>query len=212
MNVWGPPKTTPRYVVKGVYEKLRRLNQQSDPANPLKVFVGSMTDWAEDHPTAHALRPRMWSAIRENDHLIFQMLTKRAEAVKELLPQFWPEIRARVWLGVSVENADYAWRADHIRHLDAAVRFVSYEPALGPLAEALDLTGLDWIIYGGESGPRFRPEDKQWARDMRRKCKAAGVAFYHKQSTALRPEQGIELDGEIVREYPQAGRIPLALV
>jgi protein gp37 len=130
------------------------------------------------------------------------MLTKRAERIAALLPVFWDEIKHRIWLGVSIENNEYASRADSIRGLDCSVRFVSYEPALGPL-DRLDLAGLDWIIYGGESGPNYRPEDKQWARDMRRRCAQAGVAFFHKQSAAYRTEQGIALDGQIIREYPR---------
>lgn len=206
LDVWGPAKTTRRQAVKGVYEKLRHENRLSDPSNWRKVFVGSLMDWAEDHPDAEALRPAMWSAIRENNRLIFQLLTKRAERVAGLLPDYWNEIKGRVWLGVSIENNDYAWRAGHIRNLDSAVRFVSYEPALGPL-DRLDLTGLDWIIYGGESGPGFRPEDKQWARDMRDRCQASCVAFFHKQSAAYRTEMGIALDGEVIRQYPKDLRL-----
>lgn len=211
LHLWGPPATARRQEVKGVHANLRRWNRASDPADPARVFVGSLMDWAEDHPDADRLRPAMWDAIRHNDRLVYQMLTKRAERVAGLLPPFWDEIRGRVWLGVSVESAEYAWRADHIRGLDAAVRFISYEPALGPLAGALDLAGLDWIIYGGESGPGYRPEDKQWARDMRDACRSAGVAFFHKQSAAYRTEMGVELDGEIVREYPEPRRVPLTL-
>lgn len=202
LSLWGPPKTTRRQAVKGVYAHLRKWNRESNPANPNKVFVGSLMDWAEDHPDAAALRPAMWDAIRGCDRLIFQMLTKRADRVRGLLPAFWNEIRSRIWLGVSVENADMVWRADHIRDIDSAVRFISYEPSLGPIANALNLDGISWVIYGGESGPGWRPEDKQWARDMRDACAAAGVAFFHKQSAGYRTELGIELDGEIIRQYP----------
>ena len=85
------------------------------------------------------------------------------------------------------------------------MRFVSYKPALGPLDE-LELDGLAWVIYGGESGPDYRPHDVEWARDMRRRW--AGVAFFYKQSAAPRTEMGIELDGEIVRAYPTPRRKP----
>src|SRR5262249_46851247 len=121
------------------------------------------------------------------------------------------EIKHHIWLGVSIENADHAHRADGIRDLDGAVRFVSYEPALGPLAHALDLRNINWVIYGGESGPGFRPGDKQWARDMRDRCRAAGVAFWHKQSAAYRTEMGVELDGKIIHEYPKTRRLSLPL-
>jgi len=212
LRLWGPAKTTRRQEVKGVYAKLKSWNKASNPDHPSKVFVGSLMDWAEDHPDAERLRPALWNAIRQADQLLFQMLTKRHDRVARLLPPFWSEIKHRVWLGVSIENADHAHRADGIRALDSAVRFVSYEPALGPLAQALDLTRIDWVIYGGESGPGFRPEDKQWARDMRSACEAAGVAFFHKQSAATRTERGVELDGAIVQNYPAAPRRSLPQV
>ena len=78
---------------------------------------------------------------------------------------------------------------------------MSYEPALGPL-DSLDLTGLDWIIYGGESGPGYRPHDLAWPRAMRDKCRAAGVAFFYKQSSAHRTEMGTTLDGETIHQFP----------
>lgn len=81
------------------------------------------------------------------------------------------------------------------------MRFISYEPALGSLND-LDLTGIDWVIIGGESGPGYRQMDMQWARDMRDKCTAEDVAFFFKQSAAIRTEMGIELDGEIIRKFP----------
>jgi len=219
---WGPAKTSRRKEVAGVVANVRRWNKASDPNNPDKVFVGSLMDWAEDHPDANAFRARMWDTIRSADRLIFQLLTKRPQRISDLLPPFWDEIKHRIWLGTSIENNDYAYRADYIRRtpgwddktlqsrrladagfadVGAAVRFVSYEPALGPLDE-LDLTGLDWIIFGGESGPGYRPMNPQWARDMRDRCKLAGVAFFFKQSAAIRTEMGIELDGQVIREYP----------
>jgi protein gp37 len=81
------------------------------------------------------------------------------------------------------------------------VRFVSYEPALGPL-EAFDLTGIHGVIFGGESGPEFRPMQIEWARGMRDKCRIGRVAFFFKQSAGRLPETGIELDGQIIRECP----------
>jgi protein gp37 len=101
-----------------------------------------------------------------------------------------------------------AARADALREVPARIRFISYEPALGPLDD-LDLSGIHWVIYGGESGPGHRPEGepgdpKAWARAMSNKCRIAGLAFFHKQSAASRTEMGIELDGRIIREFPLA--------
>ena len=208
LAVWGPPKTTERKATANVYGNLRGWNKEVERGIPgirgeerHLVFVGSLMDWAEDHPQLVPLRERMWEAIRKMHGLDFQLLTKRPERIRELLPSFWPEIRNRVWMGTSIEDMRVAERADHLRDIDAAVRFVSYEPALGPLDE-LDLTGLDWIIFGGESGPGYRKADIAWAHSMRARCDAAGVTFFFKQSSAPRTEMGIDALGEIVRMFP----------
>lgn len=201
-DVWGPGK--PRRMMSDDHWKTPlKWNAAAESAGQRsKVFCGSMFDWAEDHPDIAAVQSRLWNVIRETPWLDWQLLTKRAERVHGLLPSFWSDVKDHVWLGVSVENSDYVWRADHIRGLDAVVRFVSYEPALGPIAGKIDLAGIDWLIYGGESGNGHRPEDKQWARDIMAACADAGTAFFHKQSSAARTEMGIELDGAIVRNYP----------
>lgn len=231
LTVWGPPGSSSRQAVKGVYANVRKLEREAAagllsgpaPGLPPLVFVGSLMDWAEDHPDAAAVRPRMWDLIRECKHLHFQMLTKRAHLIAGLLPDDWgPNGYPNVWLGTSIESADaidnqthrpVVERADHLRKIPAAVRFISYEPAVGPLADALDLSGIDWVIYGGESGPGYRAEGtsedpKLWARDMFHACAEAGVAYFHKQSAAFRTEMGIELDGAVVRKYP-APRTPV---
>lgn len=103
--------------------------------------------------------------------------------------------------GVSIENNDYVCRADHLRQIPATVRFISYEPALGPVPD-LNLNGIDWLIFGGESGPGFRRADLQWARDIEVACRSAGTAFFFKQSSAPRTEMGTQLDGRSIKEYP----------
>jgi protein gp37 len=167
-----------------------------------------MCDVFEDHPTIDREREKLWPLIRQTPALDWLLLTKRADRIAACLPDDWCWGYPNAWLGVTVENADYTWRADLLREIPAAVRFVSYEPALGPLD--LDLTDIDWLIYGGESGPKHRQDNPAWARSMRDQCAAAGTAFFFKQSSALRPGQGIELDGEIVRAFPSApGRITI---
>jgi protein gp37 len=94
--------------------------------------------------------------------------------------RYWPRILPNVWLGTSVENDRWTSRVDELRETPAAVRFLSCEPLLGPLP-SLDLTGIDWVIVGGESGPGARPMHSSWARDIRDRCAAAGVAFTFKQ-------------------------------
>ena len=200
-NVWGP--NNPRRVLSDKYwREPLRLNEQARKAGERRrVFSSSMCDILEDHPAITEQRGRLWELIRLTPWLDWQLLTKRPERYLECLPQDWGDGYPNVWVGTSIENDDYVSRADHIRSIPAAVRFISYEPALGPLP-SLDLEGIDWVIYGGESGPGFRGHDLEWPRDMRRRCEAAGVAFFYKQSAAIRTEMGTELDGEIVRNYP----------
>lgn len=111
------------------------------------------------------------------------------------------DVPANIWVGTSIENDRYTYRADWLRIIPATVRFLSLEPLLGPVP-SLDLDGIGWAIVGGESGPGYRPMDHAWARDIRDRCSTAGVAFFFKQSAAPRTEMGIELDGQLHEEYP----------
>jgi protein gp37 len=114
--------------------------------------------------------------------------------------------RPHIWAGVSVETNRYVWRADHLRQSGANVRFVSAEPLLGPL-DNLDLSGMDWLISGGESGPGRRPCDPDWVRALRDRCQAAGVAFFHKQWGGLTPKAGGRLlDGRTWDQLPVIDR------
>ena len=211
LKLWGAGSN--RQAVKAAENKLRQQARLAEscapgvmgPGNPHLVFVGSLMDWAEDHPDAEALRPKIWEAVRKYPGLHFQLLTKRPENIEYVLPDDWGDGYQNVWLGTSIENNDYAHRADDLRRIPAIVRFVSYEPAIGPL-DALDLAGISWVIYGGESGNNRRPEDKQWARDMRDRCARSNVAFFHKQSAHRFTERGIELDGQIIRQFPLLGQ------
>ena len=202
LSLWGP-KGGRQVTSPANWRKPVKWNRDAEKAGTrVRVFCASLCDVFEDHPALNATRPRLWELVRSTPWLDWQILTKRAERIANNLPADWGKGWSNVWLGVSIENNDYVARADHLRKIPAVVRFVSYEPALGPL-DQLKLDGLHWVIYGGESGPGFRPEDKQWARDMKGRCERAGIAFFHKQSAAFRTEIGIELDGQIVREYPR---------
>lgn len=169
------------------------------------VFCGSMCDVFEQQPTLRQAREDLFALIKATPRLDWQLLTKRPENIRSMLPQSWGHGWPNVWLGTSVEDMRVSERVDHLRGIPAAVRFISYEPALGPLDD-LDLTGLDWVIYGGESGPRFRPHDLSWPRTMRVKCAASGIAYFFKQSAAIRTEMGTTLDGETLRAYPTPRR------
>ncbi|HEX6870407.1 MAG TPA: DUF5131 family protein, partial [Micromonosporaceae bacterium] len=115
----------------------------------------------------------------------------------------WP--LPNVWLGTSIESDKHVSRADHLRNTPAAVRFISAEPLLRPLPN-LDLSGIDWLIVGGESGPGSRPMSPQWVRDLRDRCAESGTAFFFKQWGGRTPKaNGCELDGRTWDEYPGGG-------
>lgn len=198
--LWG--KTAPRQVTDGPWKNVQKWDREAARLGAIhRVFTGSLCDIFEDHPTANEVRQDVWYLIRRCQNLHFQLLTKRPQNILRMLPADWSNGWNNVWLGTSVEDMRVAERADILRSIPAAVRFVSYEPALGPL-DSLDLTGIDWVIFGGESGAGFRAADPQWSRDMKAHCERHGVAYFHKQFSHLYTERGIELDGQIVRNYP----------
>lgn len=208
LNLWGANAT--RQITKQPWKDVlswQTKAQKGVPGvlgegKPQLVFTGSLMDWAEDRADLVSARNQMWDVIKKCDHLHFQMLTKRPENIVKFLPKDWgSEGYPNVWLGTSVEDMRVSERADILREIPAVVRFISYEPALGSLND-LDLKGIDWVIFGGESGSGFRRANLNWAREMKAKCENDDVAYFFKQSSAFRTEQGIELDGEIVRKFP----------
>ena len=209
-DVWGPKKARRTFGDKHWAEPFKWNRQAEEEGRRHRVFCSSMCDNFEDHATIDQEREKLWPLICQTPWLDWQLLTKRADRIASCLPSDWHDGYSNVWLGVSIENNDYVWRAGCLRDIPARIRFVSYEPALGPLDE-LDLAGLDWIIFGGESGPGYREMDLQWARDMWQRCRESRVAFFFKQSAAFRTELGTTLDGQTVREYPVSARRPLTL-
>jgi protein gp37 len=131
----------------------------------------------------------------------YQVLTKRSKRLADVGQRLaWP---SNVWMGVSVESSKYRFRLDHLRQVDAAVRFVSAEPLLGPL-DGLDLAGIHWVIAGGESGPRARPMDPEWVVNLRDQCSTADVPFFFKQWGGRTPKAGgRDLEGVTYDEMPQ---------
>lgn len=130
----------------------------------------------------------------------FQILTKRADRLAKVASLLkWP---SNVWMGVSVENADFIHRIKHLREVPASVRYLSIEPLLGPLTR-LPLTEIDWVIVGGESGPKARAMKAEWVRPIRDKCLSTGVPFFFKQwGGTKKAKSGKELDGRIWNELP----------
>jgi protein gp37 len=132
----------------------------------------------------------------------FQILTKRADRLAELSPEL--EWAPNIWMGVSVESAEYVDRIDDLRRTGAHIKFLSLEPLLGPLAD-LNLEGIDWAIVGGESGPKARPVEEAWIVDIRDQCQAAGVAFFFKQwGGTNKKKTGRLLQGRTWDEKPAA--------
>lgn len=166
---------------------------------PQTIFVNSMSDlFHKDVPVAYI--QRVFDVARRAHWHRFQVLTKRADRLAALSATLdWPE---NVWMGVSVENADYVDRIDHLRTTGARVKFLSLEPLLGPL-KALNLNGIDWVIVGGESGHGARPMDPAWVTDIRDQCAAAGVAFFFKQWGGLNKKKaGRVLEGRTYDAMP----------
>jgi len=168
---------------------------------PRVVFVNSMSDlFHEDIPDSYIAA--VFDVMRRADWHVFQILTKREERLAELAPLLeWP---ANVWMGVSIENRRFVHRAEFLRAVPAAVRFISAEPLLGAL-EGLDLTGIDWLIAGGESGPRHRAVNPEWLRDLRDRCIEEEVAYFFKQWGGRTSKVGGRLlDGRTWDEMPLA--------
>ena len=159
---------------------------------PRLVFVNSMSDlFHEDVPESFIRK--VWETMAAARWHTFQVLTKRPERMREVAGRL--DLLPNVWLGTSVENADYVWRLVELRATPAAVRFASFEPLLGPVGAA-DLEGIHWAIVGGESGPGARPPRIEWVRAIRDRCDEQGVAFFFKQWGGTRKKQaGRELDG-----------------
>jgi protein gp37 len=166
---------------------------------PQVIFVNSMSDLFHEKVPVDFIQKTFDVMRRANWHQ-FQVLTKRAERLAELSLQIdWPE---NVWMGVSVENQDYVSRIDCLRRTGARVKFLSLEPLLGPI-QHLDLTGINWAIVGGESGPGARPVLQEWVTDLRDHCVAAHVPFFFKQWGGVQKKRaGRALEGRTWDEMP----------
>ena len=191
----GPRWTGRLRLVEDAVDEPRRWRR------PRIVFVNSMSDLFHDRVPLEFIQG-VFATMEACPQHTFQVLTKRADRLVEIAEHLhWPE---NVWMGVSVENEDYRWRIDRLREVPAHVRFLSLEPLLGPLS-ALDLSGMHWVIVGGESGHGARPMRKSWVRDIRRQCRKEGVPFFFKQWGGVRKEEaGRELDGRTYDEMPLA--------
>jgi protein gp37 len=193
---WSKKPWTARNASVNVQLHPERLRKPYTWKTPSRVFVNSMSD------LFHPLVPddfitQIFAVMSDLPQHTFQILTKRPERAA-LWAGPWP---ANIWMGTSVEDHRAAHRIHTLRRCGAAVRFLSIEPLLGPLGP-IDLTDIDWVIVGGESGRNYRPMNHDWARAVRDACVEANVAFFFKQDSGPRTEMRPWLDGMIWEQYP----------
>jgi protein gp37 len=171
---------------------------------PRTVFVNSMSDLFHARVPVSFIQ-QVFQTMQDCPQHTFQVLTKRARRLRRLAPQLsWP---ANVWIGVSIEDAEHLDRVQELRQVPAAVRFLSCEPLLGPLP-GLDLTGIDWVIAGGESGPQHRPVEAEWIRAIRDVCLRSEVPFFFKQWGGRTAKTGgRDLDGRIWDAMPTSSLV-----
>lgn len=169
---------------------------------PRLIFVNSMSDLFHDSIPLEVIR-RIFATMAWSPQHTFQVLTKRAGRLAMLAPHLrWPP---NVWMGVTVESADYLYRVELLQQVPAAVRFVSFEPLLGPIPETAMLEGIDWMIAGGESGPDARRMEPEWARGILALARKHGAAFFFKQWGGVHKKiAGCALDGQSYKEMPAA--------
>lgn len=169
------------------------------------IFVNSMSDLFHEHvPDAYV--DRVFDVMQRATQHQFQVLTKRAERMADYARR--RGVPSNVWMGVSVENAEYVWRVSHLRRVPARVRFLSVEPLLGAIPE-INLRGIHWVIVGGESGAGSRPMLPSWVREIRARCRKAKVPFFFKQWGGVHKAlAGRDLDGRTWDEMPVGVEIP----
>lgn len=168
---------------------------------PRKIFVNSMSDlFHDDVPTDFILK--VWQVMQSTPQHDYQLLTKRPHRMRQVLstPDF--EILPNVWVGTSVEDQEVAWRIDELRSTPAAIRFISFEPLIGPV-NSVNLEDIAWAIVGGESGPGSRPMAEEWVFQIKRICRLYGTAFFFKQwGGKNKKAAGRLLNGKAYNEMP----------
>lgn len=181
-----------------------RVKQPLSWKKPRRIFVNSMSDlFHKEIPKPFI--DSVFDTMEQADWHSYQVLTKRSSLMARYLRNRYGGALAppHIWLGVSVEDAKNAVRIKHLQAAPAAVKFVSFEPLLASVG-AVDLTGIDWAIVGGESGPRCRPMEEQWAIEIRDLCRKSKTAFFFKQWGGVRPKSGGRLlKGREWNQYPK---------
>ncbi len=180
-----------------------RLVQPARWRRSRMIFVTSMGDLFHKQVPNDYL-DRVFDAMEETDRHIYQVLTKRSSRLASYVNRRYRDAPApwHIWLGVSVEDRQRAKRIAHLQRANATIRFLSIEPLLGSIGP-VDLTGISWVIVGGESGPGARKMEADWAREIRDQCTERDVAFFFKQWGGIRPKTGgRELDGRTHDGFP----------
>jgi protein gp37 len=181
-----------------------RLLQPLTWKRPRMVFVNSMSDlFQKEIPKAHI--SKVFDTMERASWHTYQILTKRSSLLMKFINERYSAKKspAHMWFGVSVENEPAVSRVAHLQKANASIRFLSIEPLIAPVGR-LDLRGIHWVIVGGESGPRARPMNPEWAIDIRNQCIAAGVAFFFKQWGGRSPKTGGRLlEGREWNQFPE---------
>jgi len=205
------PEAAPQYHLP--YSKIqlleRRLDDPDSMSQPEMIFVDSMADLFHEGVPIEFI-DQVFDTMDRVDRHVYQLLTKRPERFPEYIERRYGGGLApqHIWLGTSVEDDRVLGRIDRLRETPAQVRFLSCEPLLGSLAK-INLEGIHWVIAGGESGPRYRPVDPIWVRELRDICRDAGVAFFFKQWGGRTPKAGgRSLDGREWSQYPKVSLRP----
>ena len=166
---------------------------------PKRVFVNSMSDLFHEKSPVEFIQ-QVFATMNGASWHTYQVLTKRSQKLAELSSSL--EWSSNIWMGVSVEDQRVIHRIDDLRKCGAAIKFLSIEPLLGPLPN-LNLEGINWVIVGGESGPKARPMEKEWVEDIQRQCADQGVPFFFKQWGGVNKKKtGRELNGRTYDELP----------
>lgn len=175
------------------------IDRPKEWRKPRTVFVNSMSDLFHQRVPIEFIQA-VFRTMEETPWHTYQVLTKRARRLLQLSSHLpWSK---NIWMGVSVENQDHVDRVAALSNTTAFVKFLSLEPLLGPI-DSLPLDGIDWVIVGGESGPRSRPMEKSWVRGIRDTCLNNGVPFFFKQWGGTRKAlNGRVLDGKVWNQYP----------
>jgi protein gp37 len=196
LQAMGQPNYRDGFAVR-THEHMLRL--PSSWSKPRMVFVNSMGDLFHEEVSVEFIK-KVFEVMHETPRHTYQLLTKRADRLADVAPLLhWPD---NVWMGVTVEDNERLARVQKLRTVPATVRFLSIEPLLGPLPD-LDLSGIDWAIVGGESGPGARPLDSRWVVDIRDHCVESAVPFFFKQWGGVRKKAaGRELENRVWNQMP----------